>query len=121
MSKPLYDQHGKLVFFLGGQINCSTTVHSTSDVLRILGQSKDTDEEAAARAASPSAVRPPRTRSILNPFRSSRQTAAPRAAGMENVLLDRLEEMPLKSQMNSFYTAYSNVSHHVGSSSLISH
>jgi hypothetical protein len=29
---------------------------------------------------------------------------------MENELLNQIEDMPLKNQMNTFYTAYSNVS-----------
>lgn len=109
---PLYDGNGKLVFFLGGQINCSTTIHSASDVLRILAQSKDTDEDAAAQVQTLQPIKPPRARSILSAFRSNSRASIPqRAPGMENKLLDKLEEMPLKSQMNTFYTAYSNVSH----------
>lgn len=107
---PLFDRNGKLVFFLGGQINCSTTVNRESDVLRILAQSKDTDEDAASRVMSPQLVKPPRSRSILNAFRTnSRSNIQPRAPGMENSLLDTLEDKDLKSQMNTFYNAYSNV------------
>jgi hypothetical protein len=33
---PLLDEDGSVVFFLGGQINCSTTIHSCTDILKIL-------------------------------------------------------------------------------------
>lgn len=33
---PLLDEYGNVAFFLGGQINCSTTIHSCTDILRIL-------------------------------------------------------------------------------------
>ena len=110
---PLFDGHGNLVFFLGGQINCSTTIHSGADVLRILAQSKDGPEESTSGVASPiqqQYVRPPR-RSIFAGFRTNSRTNIQQGApGMENTLLNKLEDMPLKNQMSTFYTAYSNVS-----------
>ena len=112
---PLFDEHGKLLFFLGGQINCSTTIHSASDVLRILAQSNEPEEESkpSDRTPSPHAMKPSRSRTLLRsfPFRmSSRNSIQPRAPGMEDGLLIQISEKPLKDQMNSFYTAYSNVS-----------
>ncbi|KAK4544215.1 hypothetical protein LTR36_004425 [Oleoguttula mirabilis] len=106
---PLYDGFGNLAFFLGGQINCSTTIHNASDMLNILGQSKESDNETAPDAAPQLLVKPPRSRGILNAFRSnSRTTLQPRPPGMENSLLDRIEDMPLKNQMDTFHLAYSN-------------
>lgn len=56
-------------------------------------------------------VKPPRTRRILSAFRNnSSSNVQQRAPGMENELLNQIEDMPLKNQMNTFYTAYSNVS-----------
>ncbi|CAJ2506187.1 Uu.00g003170.m01.CDS01 [Anthostomella pinea] len=111
---PLFDGNGNLVFFLGGQINCSTSVHSASDVLRILAQSSDEpkDETLATQLSSPPPAKP-RSRSFFSALRSSRdrtgsQQTPPRIPGMEHTLVDRLEEMPLKNQMRTFYTAYSN-------------
>ena len=109
---PLFDGHGNLVFFLGGQINCSTTIHSGADVLRILAQSKDSEESATPGVASPQQqyAKPPR-RSILSAFRTtSRSNIQQGSPGMENKLLNKLEDMPLRNQMSTFYTAYSNVS-----------
>ncbi|KAL8388863.1 hypothetical protein RB595_008985 [Gaeumannomyces hyphopodioides] len=40
---PLYDEAGKLAFFIGGQINCSTTIHSSADVMRVLSMSGEGD------------------------------------------------------------------------------
>ena len=110
---PLFDSNGKLVFFLGGQINCSTTVHTSSDVLRILAQSKDSGEdgEATPRLQTPQVAKPPRTRRMLSVFRTnSSSNIKQQTPGMEDKLLNKIEDMPLKSQMDTFYTAYSNVS-----------
>lgn len=110
---PLFDSNGNIAFFLGGQINCSTTIHNASDVLRILGQSKENVDPAVPGVMTPPvAAKQSRSRSIMNAFRgTSRQNVPQRAPGMEDKLLEKLEDMPLKSQMDTFYTAYSNVSH----------
>ncbi|KAK5164670.1 uncharacterized protein LTR77_009876 [Saxophila tyrrhenica] len=97
------------IFFLGGQINCSSTIHNQSDVLRILSQSKE-EEQPATQLSAPPPLRQPRSQSFLNAFRRpSRMSAAPqKTPGMENILLNQMEEVPLESQINKFYTAYSN-------------
>ena len=107
---PLRDSHGKVIFFLGGQINCSTTIHSSSDVLKILAQSKDTEENQSIRSTSPVAVKTPPAPRFLNAFRSSTPSVEPRAPGMEDKLLDKIENLPWAKQADTFYTAYSNVS-----------
>lgn len=112
---PLFDEHGNLLFFLGGQVNCSTTIHSASDVLRILAQSNEPNEDEVQPAGTPMphAVKPSRSRTILNslPFRMGhRNSVQPRAPGMEDSLLNQIGTKSLKDQINSFYTAYSNVS-----------
>lgn len=100
------------MFFLGGQINCSTTIHNCSDVLRILSQSEDVEDE---KEELPPA-RAPTKLGFFKSFRNLNRTtvANGREAGMEQGLLNRIEKMNLKGQMNSFYTAYSKVSlwHH---------
>lgn len=113
---PLFDGHGNLVFFLGGQINCSTAIHSASDVLRILAQSGDEDKNeslGSQMTSPPPLAKLPRSRSFFNALRGSNATRTSmlppaRTPGMEHTLVDRMEEMPLKSQMSTFYTAYSN-------------
>ncbi|KLU84445.1 hypothetical protein MAPG_03487 [Magnaporthiopsis poae ATCC 64411] len=40
---PLYDEAGNLAFFIGGQVNCSTTIHSSVDVMRVLSMSAEGD------------------------------------------------------------------------------
>lgn len=66
----LFDSRGRLAFFLGGQINCSTTVHSTSDVLRILAQSSNVDEDTETHHSYPTTIKAPFIRSIRRPFRT---------------------------------------------------
>jgi len=110
---PLFDATGNVVFFLGGQINCSTTVHSQSDVLRILATSNDTDEKAAEGVMS---TQPQKAQSraskFLASFRSKSGMIEPHLTpGMEDKLLNKMEneKMNLRRQMDTFYTAYSKV------------
>ena len=106
----LFDSRGRLAFFLGGQINCSTTVHSTSDVLRILAQSSSVDEDTETHQSSSTTIKAPQIRSIRRQFRTnSASSVQQRAPGMENGLIDRIGHMSLKDQSRTFYTAYSNV------------
>ena len=107
---PLRDSHGKVIFFLGGQINCSTTVHSSSDVLKILAQSKEPEEGMPQRSHSARPTKPPPTRRILNAFRSSTPSVEQRVPGMEDGLLNKIEDLPWAKQADTFYTAYSSVS-----------
>lgn len=108
---PLYNEEDKVVFFLGGQINCSTTIHSNSDVLRVLSQSEDVEEEKEkvepARLASRSGK--------LGFWKALRDHSKPsvpptvREAGMEQQLVRKIEKLDINAQMNAFYTAYSKV------------
>ena len=110
---PLYNSDGNVAFFIGGQINCSTTIHSNSDVLRILATSNEPEDDKPVNTSIP----PPRAstgrKGFLSAFRSSssRRITQAQEAGMEQGLLNRIERLDLKTQMNAFYTAYSKVGH----------
>ncbi|KAK7901032.1 hypothetical protein LTR67_003318 [Exophiala xenobiotica] len=107
---PLFDATGNVVFFLGGQINCSTTVHNSSDVLRILAMSNDTDEKAAEGVLSPPPERQrqqSRTSKFLSSFKNKPAPEPHQQPGMEDALLTKIEKMNLRKQMDTFYTAYS--------------
>lgn len=107
---PLFDAAGNVVFFLGGQINCSTTIHNATDVLKILSQTNDTDERAANGVMSPEPQRNvSRTSKFFSSFRSKSQAEPQRQPGMEEGLLNKIEKMNLRKQMDTFYTAYSKV------------
>ena len=106
-TSPLYDSSGRLAFFIGGQINCSTTIHNASDILRILAYSDDVAEDEAQ--ASAAGVIQPKKSGFFSAFRSSKPVQPARIAGMEGQLLDRIERLNLKNQMDEFYTAYSKV------------
>ena len=54
---PLFDAEGTLKFFIGGQINCSTTIRSNTDVLKILSLSDDPEEDKEA-AQSVRSIKP---------------------------------------------------------------
>ena len=107
---PLFDSVGNVVFFLGGQINCSTTIHNATDVLKILSQTGDTDEHAVQGVMAPEVPKPTsRTSRFLSSFRTKSQAEPSRQAGMEDRLLNKIEKMNLRKQMDTFYTAYSKV------------
>lgn len=111
---PLFDATGNVVFFLGGQINCSTTIHHTSDVLRILALSTDTNEAAAVDPVVPlePQKQKSRTERLFATLRGKPQRAGrPRLPGMEDEILDKIQtdKMNLQRQIDTFYTAYSKV------------
>ncbi|CAF9930575.1 MAG: hypothetical protein ALECFALPRED_004642 [Alectoria fallacina] len=112
---PLFDAEGDLKFFIGGQINCSTTIRSNTDVLKILSMSDDLEDDKEA-AQSVRSIKPTK-RSF---FRFSRKESIPqlpsstkrvevRGDGMEQGLLKQIEKMNFRTQMEVFYTAYSKV------------
>lgn len=116
---PLFNSRGKCDFFLGGQVNCSTTIHSNVDVMKVLSMSDtaDTDEmESQRNATTPShksISRPSARRTFLKALGVRHEDHTPLQtgdAGMENGVLGRMEGLDLSSQMKEFYTAYSKVS-----------
>lgn len=117
---PLLDEKGDVVFFLGGQINCSTTIHSYTDVLKVLSVNDDElDElEEITRLKSPTPSVKGRKTSVSGKVRSSffksfrKYNAVPMVRvqdepGMEPELLNRLGKLTFKTQVEAFYTAYS--------------
>ena len=115
---PLYNQRGKIEFFIGGQVNCSTTIHSNVDVLKVLSTSAAND----ADVAEVNKPLPPNgqhnkisaRKTILKALgmrQNGHNVHVPQMdAGMENGVLGRMEGQDLNSQMKEFYTAYSKVS-----------
>ena len=109
---PLYDENGNVAFFIGGQINCSTTIHSASDILRVLSYSEDVDEKQDAPDPPPAPAR--RSTFGKSFFRSLRgdsinEINGNKEVGMENALLNRIDKLTIKKQMESFQSAYSKV------------
>lgn len=107
---PLYDENGNVAFFIGGQINCSTTIHSASDILRLLSYSEDVDDQEDKPAPAP--VK--KTTFGKGFFRALRgdsiaEIDGSREVGMENALLNKIGKLTVKKQMESFHSAYSKV------------
>lgn len=112
---PLFDANGKLAFYIGGQINCSTTIRSNTDVLRILSMSDEPEDNTAATTS------PKDSRSVKRKFFGfGKKESTPklpvsskkievREGGMEQGLLKQIEKMNFRHQMEAFYTAYSKV------------
>ncbi|MCJ1228994.1 hypothetical protein MMC12_005658 [Toensbergia leucococca] len=109
---PLFDSKGKLAFFLGGQINCSTTIHNCSDILRVLSVSDAPEEENAIVPTVPTkrdiqSSRKNFFKSLLS--RSSSKVVEEREAGMEQELIGSInsKKLNVSNQMRIFYNAYS--------------
>lgn len=116
---PLYNQRGKTEFFIGGQVNCSTTIHSNVDVLKVLSTSATNDADIAELnnkplPGNPQSTRPSARKTILKALgvrQNGHNVHVPQMdAGMENGVLGRMEGQDLNAQMKEFYTAYSKVS-----------
>lgn len=115
LEAPLLDKSGKTAFFLGGQINCSTTVHSSSDIMRVLSTHDGTDQtDEPPLMPTPGPAKRPYA-NLSNRLRSFRgqkpesDSSVSRDAGMEQGLVNHIEKMKLKDQVDTFYTAYSKV------------
>lgn len=117
---PLFNSRGKCEFFLGGQVNCSTTIHSNVDVMKVLSMSDQPDGDEDSNAANRTATtpshkpiaRPSARRTLLKALgvRHDEHPPLPTGdTGMENGVLGRMEGQDLSSQMKEFYTAYSKV------------
>ncbi|THZ99383.1 hypothetical protein D6C82_05194 [Aureobasidium pullulans] len=115
---PLRDEAGNIAFFLGGQIDCSTTVHGKPDVMRILKLDgrrsfESTRGNLAVEDTSNLTATSPREhmKRHRSMFKStpSVTTQVRQRPGMENDLIGRLGNMNLETQMQMFQTAYSKV------------
>jgi len=116
---PLRDEAGNIVFFLGGQIDCSTTIHGKPDVMKILElNDRKLGNDLAAKDSLGSTYVPPREhlRRHRHIFKSTSRvpTEVRQGPGMENDLIQRLGGMGLEKQMQMFQTAYSKVNSSIG-------
>jgi hypothetical protein len=115
----LLNERGEVAFFLGGQINCSTTIHSCNDVLRILSINEMSARKKASSIRSWESSRDncKVKSSFFKSWREYNPSGNPAAktvvvrneAGMEPELINRLGNMGFTTQVEAFYTAYSKV------------
>lgn len=111
---PLFRSDGKVAFFLGGQINCSTTIHNRSDVLRVLSLSDEVEEEnpSLQSTAQTAVVNAKKSGGLFSSFRNkdkAKIAAMDKEAGMEQNLIKQIERMDFKNQVQMFHSAYSKV------------
>ncbi|KAK0129223.1 hypothetical protein ONS95_001158 [Cadophora gregata] len=123
---PLLNEKGEVCFFLGGQINCSTTIHSCNDILRVLSINDDEldklDEIGPGKPKTPSVrsrdgnSRGSKPRSnFFKSWRKYNASGLPAAtkvkvrdeAGMESKLINCVGRLTFRTQVEAFYTAYS--------------
>ena len=107
---PLYDENGNVAFFIGGQVNCSTTIHNASDILRVLSYPDDVEDKQEP-VEQPAARRSTFGKGFFKSFRSDSTPAlnGKKEVGMENALLTKIDNLTIKKQMESFHSAYSKV------------
>lgn len=110
---PLANPDGTVHFFLGCQINVSTTIISRGDVLRVLSAS-DLKEEKREDLTTPAPAVEPKSplEKFFKSFKkqlSAKPAAdlADRGAGMEDELLNKIQNTSFQDQKRLFYTAYS--------------
>ncbi|KAL8974494.1 MAG: hypothetical protein Q9197_001256 [Variospora fuerteventurae] len=108
---PLFDAKGRLSYYIGGQVNCSTTIRSNTDVLRVLSMSDEPEDDKDAAQSIKHSKRSffglgPR-KEITPKLPASSKKVEVREAGMEQGLLKQIEKMNFRHQMEAFYTAYS--------------
>jgi hypothetical protein len=125
---PLFDPQGKVAFFLGGQVDCSTTIHSCTDILRILslndeGISDKTEDFDSQNHHDPQSNDRPLSdnrasyiqsrSSFFKSFRSNESLEVNKnvlpMTGMESGLMNKLGKLSLRTQAEALYTAYSKV------------
>ncbi|KAK8041689.1 hypothetical protein PG993_006212 [Apiospora rasikravindrae] len=110
---PLFDETGTLAFFIGGQVNCSTTIHSNTDVMKVLAGAptpKDGDLPPPRRAPQiqRQSSMPSARKALLKAFGVRVDEARTlEESGMEDQVLGRMEGQELGAQMKEFRTAYS--------------
>jgi phototropin len=125
VSPPL-DEDRNVVFFLGGQINCSTTIHSCTDILKFLSLNDEGVSERVGDLEMGNHYRPPSGRSIIKlpsvksskpSFFKSFQRQKGNVSklhvraetGVEGELIDKIGKLDFRTQVEAFYTAYSKV------------
>lgn len=115
---PLRDESGNIVFFLGGQVDCSTTIHGNPDVLRVLAFDNrqlrqpyydDLAVKDTSGSNGPSSSEQPRRQRHMFRLSSGYSTEVKHGAGMEDDLVGKLGHMSLATQKKAFRTAYSKV------------
>lgn len=126
---PLFDTDGNLEFYLGVQIDCSTTIHSQVDLMGVLQCSEEeSDKEDAQSVASDTKstysqtknadslrAESPRKRSPF--FKSWLKQDVPEpglvrlrhGVGMEGDLLERIRPLSIDTQASAFHAAFSKV------------
>lgn len=108
----MYNEKGKVAFFIGGQVNCSTTVHSNVDVMRVLSMSSSTEvddqEEIPTQTQRRTGHLPSARKALMKAFgvRAEEPNVLDNS-GMEQEVLGRMEGQNLDGQFREFYTAYS--------------
>lgn len=89
---PLLNERGEVSSFLGGQINCSTTIHSCTDVLRVLSVNDDELDKIDEMASN----KPPSVRS-----QPSTQGPKPRSAFFKSWRKYNASSLPLSSKFRA--------------------
>ncbi|PPJ52031.1 hypothetical protein CBER1_10398 [Cercospora berteroae] len=110
---PLLDSRGQVAFYIGGQVNCSSTIQDKAGIMKILAispdhQSEKEREQTSERAknetpASELARRVEHLKSLR--YREKAEVAP--EPGLERSLVARNQDIALTERIENFYNAYS--------------
>lgn len=96
---------------MGGQINCSSCIHTNTDVMRVLSASHEerTPNEMRQQGQTQTTSEKTMRKSLIKMLRG-KQSPPPLPdlnTGMERKVVARMEGQDLKGQIKEFYSAYS--------------
>jgi hypothetical protein len=114
---PLFDAEGRLVFFIGGQIDASTAIQCNADIIQMLSASvrsasDTTTDQCEAHQTKPSTPSSRSTREARRRILESKEqkkSCVQENSGMEKAVLRRMEGQEWHKQVAEFYNAYSKV------------
>jgi hypothetical protein len=121
---PLFDETGKIAFFFGAQVDCSSAIHTWADLLQILSPSSSDKEmsfTSSKELASSNIGVDKTTRAAWtwSRFRAGANFIVSRrnkkinfdlkAVGEQDNLVNEIQWKKLDAQIETFYTTYSKV------------
>jgi hypothetical protein len=121
---PLFDETGKIAFFFGAQVDCSSAIHTWADLLQILSPSSSDKEMSftSSKELASSNIGVDKTTQAAwtwSRFRAGANFIVSRrnkkinfdlkAVGEQDNLVNEIQWKKLDAQIETFYTTYSKV------------
>ncbi|KAI5362645.1 putative PAS domain, RGS domain, PAS domain superfamily, RGS domain superfamily, RGS, subdomain 2 [Septoria linicola] len=108
-TSPLFDANGRLAFYIGGQVNCSSAIHGKQDIMKILATIPDdpSSDQLPDRASDkPTSTLKKRVEQVKSlQYRHDARVAA--EPGIESALAVATRGATVMERVTSFKSAYS--------------